>query len=268
MWDENKYRKNFFECLEIYKTQKNMENALAKCLEAAESLEHEYLPLWFYKNNVLSGSVVNVTKGVEGDFPKAQAFEDILFLVRIIHDLRSMEGSVSSALVVLPFYMSTFNDAMLSELAQVFLRYVEENFKKRVIFLVRNYDAASMQKKIQLSVLKKSARALILDTNYQKAPPEDYKGFHAYGCDMYGQTFTEDQLFLLLNKYASYYEGQNQKTVLTGIDTKSILMAAVAAGFTYLSGKAVAKPCKDLNEASYLTVEDIYVDQPKKAQKV
>lgn len=264
MWDEKKCKKHVFDCVEVYKSSKDPVKTLEKCLEASEALEYEYLPLWFYKNKVMSGSVISVTKGVPDDFANSQAFEDVMLLSRIIKDLEDMKEHVSGALVVMPIYMTTFNDGMAAELIKIFLKHVEEHYKDRIIFLVRACEKVSMETKLKLSLLRKAGRALILDSNYQKAPPEQFQGFHAYGCDMYGQTFTEDQLFVLLNKYADYYDGQNQKTFLTGIDTKSILMAAVAAGFTYLSGKAVSKPYKTLKEASFLTVEDIYINDAGK----
>tara|TARA_B100001179_G_scaffold231295_2_gene220857 strand:+ start:539 stop:1333 length:795 start_codon:yes stop_codon:yes gene_type:complete len=259
MWDEKKCKKHIFDCVEVYKSTKDARKTLDTCLQASSALEYEYLPLWYYKNKVMSGSVINLTEGIPDDFSNSQAFEDVMLLSRIIKDLEDMKDQVSSALVVMPFYMTTFNDPMTSELVKIFLKYVEEHYKSRIIFLVRGCEKVSIETKLKLSLLRQAGRALILDSNYQKAPPEKFQGFHAYGCDMYGQTFTEDQLFVLLNKYADYYDGQNQKTFLTGIDTKSILMAAVAAGFTYLSGKAVSKPYKNLKEASFLTVEDIYI---------
>ena len=100
-----------------------------------------------------------------------------------------------------------------------------------------------------------------MDVNYRQIKTDNIFKAHAYGCDVYGDTFTEEQLFKLLEDFVPHYEASAHKTFITGVRTKSLLSAAVAAGFTYISGPAVSPVVDQLAPIEFIKSADIYLPE-------
>jgi len=164
-------------------------------------------------------------------------------------------------LVVIPFYYSTLSNKMILELYLGYLKAQPTNLFRYMNICLYNFENLPTTQLFVVNTLRKYSRSLLMDMNYKKIRTDINFKAHAYGCDIYGDTFTESQLFKLLEDFVSHYDGQEQRTFVTGVKTKSLLSAAVAAGFTYISGGAVSPAVYELAPVEFIKSADIYLPE-------
>ncbi|MGE4313879.1 MAG: hypothetical protein AB7E85_06380 [Pseudobdellovibrionaceae bacterium] len=261
MWDDKKFQVWLASTYSTYQSSRDAKALSLALDQLAAQWDFHYEPIWYYKNSVISGyGLYGDTKGT-GSFQGQQAFEDLIFLHKAVKDMKAFLQTGGQTLVIIPFYYSTLSNKMILELYLAYLKSQPAHIFRYMNICLYNFESLPTAQLFVLNTLRQYSRSLLLDVNYRKINSDGIFKAHAYGCDVYGDTFTENQLFKLLEDFVSHYDAGGHKTFITGVKTKSLLSAAVAAGFTYISGTAVSPVVDKLSPVEFMKSADIYLPE-------
>jgi hypothetical protein len=242
-----------------------------------ESLTIELMPMWYVAERVLighdcipyyEGAPLRTTgrhfADVNPSPDEIRATIDTLVYERAVAELRKNQREGAVGLLTCPVHASTltspkFIGAYLSAGADL-----PSESRKYFLFVVKEFTTPPSRIKIREAAgyLKPRARALIVDLplNTGSIVP-DFKefGFYATRATLTGTSYSEATIHKLMDEFAERSEKAKLRSTIDGLETTSQTVAAVAAGYSYLSGPAIQRQADTNAKVQDFDVDTLFV---------
>ncbi|MCB9991570.1 MAG: hypothetical protein H6867_09395 [Rhodospirillales bacterium] len=222
-----------------------------------------YHPLWYTKNKIMSGYVIQKTADLsENPYDDRRGHTDLAILGAAGRQLVEMEAQGKHALLVIPVHIDTLCNHRFHNLYEMFFQTLGSTLQRFIVLQLIGIKERKLKAPEWLAVkmFAQRCRSMIIDTGLSKIVPAEFTHvkFSVFGFNLKLLPQPEDQVFVHIDKYASYYQKAGKDTYLFGVNSRSLLTAALGAGFTYIAGEAVAAPVREPEHASFLKYEDLY----------
>lgn len=215
-----------------------------------------YKPVWDVRRKVLStyrcapkctgpsGTPVYGYDIISGANPE-EAYPDLdmLTLETAARTLKDLHGRKRRVIVVCPIHYRTLvrNDSFPK--FKIFCQSMTDEQRRDIIFeLLGVSDVTSAPGVIDLvSALKSMGRSVVLPVRLNRTRFEELsaRGFDTVGTDVSAFARNEAKTMELMNTFLTGASEAGLRTVARGLDTLTLAIAAVAAGFDHVEGLAV-----------------------------
>jgi hypothetical protein len=226
---------------------------------ALSSLKTAFQPVWHTKNNVITGYYCQLLK--DG---KHLALDDVAALLeQNSKDVAAAKIDAAvykqaalavefllkqglKALLIVPIHFSTVDRLRFMGLLLEGGRHLPDGAQNFIVFDIMDIpsDVTGFRLREPVSYLKTRSRALIAQTGFEPADLEMYKelGFHGISIELARYEWKEARLLKGFERFVEDAERQKLQSFVHGISSKSLVVAAIAAGVRYMDGDAVSEP--------------------------
>jgi hypothetical protein len=238
---------------------------------ATDSKETEYttgvmfstVPVWRAANHLLVGNNVLVQSEV-GQMAVDRL--DMCCLARAQADAQDSAAAQSPYLVITQLHWYTL------ERVATRTRYLElatrlpEEARRYLVFAIHDVPEDLLPARIddRMRELRPFGRTMSFHGDLDRRDFEQIKGldFHAVGTTLERNTKPERDQILAINGFIAALTPSPSKTFLHGLHTKSMVIAAIAAGYDYLSGTAIVDAKDGVQGVRAFSISDLYADTP------
>lgn len=187
---------------------------------------------------------------------------DLHSLTKVIDNLNELERQQRQAIVILPVHVHTLDASKYRDPYKDVLTALSGNQRTRIVFELIGIDHTTPTINIAnaVSMLRPFAKDIMIRTKLNAANFVDYQslGIHAVGVDLSGIRMTEKEIYPQLNAFNARANKHHLCTFAHGIRTRSLTSGAVAAGFRYIDGGAIATPIMMPEPGRSWGVRDVY----------
>ncbi len=209
-------------------------------VEYATGVVFRTVPVWRARNHALIGHNIFVQSST-GHIPVDLL--DLSCLVKAHTDIQDGIDAKSPYLVIAQLHWYTL------ERVATRTRYLElaaklaEDARRYLVFSLHDIPEDLLPARIEdrMRELRPFGRTMSFNTDLDRRDFDQIKGqdFHAIGTSLERNDSSERDLMLAINSFVSAVAPLKTKSFIHGLDTKSMVVAAIAAGFDYLSGAAI-----------------------------
>jgi len=187
---------------------------------------------------------------------------DDLVMNRASQDLQGLIDAGLRAMVCLPLHFDSLASAATRyQFVDRIRSFSDEVRKYLVIELVGLPDGIPLTRLSDvIAGLKQNARAVIAQCPVQHRQFGTFRdaGLKVCGVEMIGRPSDETRSIELLSRFAANAERAGMQSYLHGTPSSSIVVAALAAGFTYISGAPIGAAVEDLKAVERYTLSDFF----------
>jgi hypothetical protein len=241
-----------------------------------------YRPIWDQKNRALFAylclpkrSVVNgpTFRGYETllrpDKRESVAQLDLQTLANVVRMLHEGHARNVKAVLTLDMHYDTIGTQKYGLLYYEMLRRLPQHFRRLII--VNLYGVPDHIPEIGLSAivsrLKLSCFGVAIQTSLDSPPMDVFmrSGVHAVGVDLAGERRPERKIMADLERFAVKAERHKLRSFIHNVGSSSVLMAALAAGISYVDGDRIAPELDRPAPMQRFALDDIYQAMPRDA---
>jgi len=187
---------------------------------------------------------------------------DQLTLRHTIAELNQLITAGGRSLFVVPVHFETLaNPRRAREYSHFGLEKLA-GLEKRIVFEIVGLPNKVPQARLVelVGVLAPTSRSVIARFPSDTFEFMDHRsaGLHAVGIDVYGSAKRERTLLADMERFADMARKGRLKSYVQGVRTLSMLTAAISAGFDYVSGHALGKPCLHAEDIRTFQIGEMY----------
>jgi hypothetical protein len=240
-------------------------------VESEPNLRFAYRPVWDRSRNVVStyacfARPADVTSGdgvAADENPAVVIQRDLAVRDRVLDDLVDLIADDRRLLLSLPVHWETLGSGTRHRdyLGVLGHRLDAEARKLLVVEVIGLPNGVPPSRLVQLvGPLRQSCRAVILQVPLDIP---DLANLHGCGaaaasCDLAGHPGPEAVAIQQLNRFCREAERAGLSSCLSGAKSRSLVAAAVGAGFRYISGDGVAPPIDNPSKIVDFALADLY----------
>ena len=235
-----------------------------------------FRPTWDPTRNVLStyfcvpqvrlsdldGAVGDASLAVAGD-PDAMARLDNATIARVKQELRAMAADRRRLIIAMPIHFETLTSAAQRRRLAAEIADVAETVKQYLVIEVVGVPSGVLKGRLMemIAPLRLHCRAIAVQVAVESI---DFAQFHgtgvsAVGADIGSITKPEFILMQQLSRFQRAAEKAEVVTFLHGAQSRSLVAAAVGAGFHYINGDAVASAVSRPERIVPFQLADLYM---------
>lgn len=222
------------------------------------SLKMTFQPVWHIKNNIITGYFCSLTRDGKAVSPHgaelfpgnsadvAAAKLDAAIYKNAAEAIRYLLKHGLKALLIVPMHFSTVDRLRFMGPLLESGRDLPDEAKSLLVFELNQLprDLTRFRLREPVSYLRTRARALLARTGFEPADLDIFKefGFHGVGVDLADYEWKEARLLKGFERFVEDAETYKLQSFVHGISSKSMVVAAMAAGVRYMDGPAVSDP--------------------------
>ncbi len=261
--DEKEMRDWASRALANMSTQTGYLDFYADLERMAALVQVRYHPLWHTENKIISGYALETSATLtRKSYDEQRGHEDLALLGAAARQLSEMRERNEYALLIVPVHIHTICDQRTRNLYNIYCRTIGQDLQRFIVLQILGIGERSLTLSDwgALKDLRHHCRSMIIDTGASIITPENLTGFKfsTFGFNLRMLARPEDQLFIHLEKFASWYLDRKKHVFIMGVDSHSLLAASLGAGYSYVSGDAIAPAEAAPRAASFLNYEDVY----------
>jgi len=209
---------------------------------------------------------------VLGDTPSPQEIMELDHLTLHIanQELEALISAGSRCLIALPVHFETLASVKRRMKYLAGIENIMKHNTDRIIFEMVGLPENIPQPRILelTSALRSYSRAIIarFSVDHGHFPAYRTAGLHAVGIDVSNETNSEKALIRDMETFVSHAKQNQLRTYAHGIRSRSLLSAAICAGFDYLDGYALSSIVTGAHDVHPYDLRSPWVAYQKKAQ--
>jgi hypothetical protein len=229
-----------------------------------------YQPIWHQARNVVSAYLCIDRPVARGEGEEA-ASSDADFIYqgdeaardRVLEDLDGLRRSGRKFLLVVQVHFETLASAGRRRgYAGVLAGRVDENAAKLLVVEILDSPVGVPQSRLVeiIATLRPYFRGFLVRLPIDTSDMSNLRGcgLTAVGCEIGDCRGSEHAVLQQMNRFSRAAEVSGLSTYLLGADTRSVVAAAVGAGFRYVGGDAVAEPVDRPDQLVEFQLADLY----------
>jgi hypothetical protein len=231
-----------------------------------------YRPIWHQARNVVSAYLCTerpCASADEEDHGAAAPDANLLYRRdeaardRVLDDLDELRRSGQKCLFVLQVHFETLASAARRQAyAGALARRLQESAATLLVIAIKGAPVGIPQSRLVdiIATLRPYSRGVLLRLPIDATEMGNLRGcgLTAVGCDIGDCSNPEYTVFQHMNRFSRAAEVAGLSTYLLGANTRSIVAAAVGAGFRYVGGDAVAGPVDRPDQLLEFRLADLY----------
>jgi EAL domain-containing protein (putative c-di-GMP-specific phosphodiesterase class I) len=242
---------------------------------ALGALKVAFHPVWHTKNNLITGYYCDVTRGnarlrledmpelLEHNTPEvATAKIDAAVYKQAARAMGYLLKEGLKALLIVPIHFSTVDRlryiGTLLEAGQG----LPDEAKSLVVMELKEFprDLTNFRLREPVSYLRTRSRALLAQIGFETVDLEMFKGlgFHGVSVDLIQHEWKEQRLLKGFERLVEDAEEHKLQSFVHGIGSKSLVVAAIAAGVRYMDGSAVSDPVNNPHHIRPYEIDMLY----------
>jgi len=261
-----------------FRRERKLANAVvdAERSNVLAGVDFVFRPTWDPTRNVLStyfcvpqvrlsdldGIAGDANLAVEGD-PEAMARLDNATIARVKQELRAMAADRRRLIIALPIHFETLTSAVQRRRLAAEIATVAEPMKQYLVVEILGVPSGVLKGRMMemISPLRLHCRAIAVRVAVETI---DFAQIHgtgisAVGADIGSITKPEFILMQQLGRFQRAAEKAEVVTFLHGAQSRSLVAAAVGAGFHYINGDAVAASVSRPERIVPFQLADLYM---------
>jgi EAL domain-containing protein (putative c-di-GMP-specific phosphodiesterase class I) len=247
------------------------------------ALQIEFQPVWnvakdfvtgyrwvarFHKHKTTANDKAFLNSTIELNFFKACV--DVTAMLRVPAVLRELIENASPAIMVVPVHFETLNQARFMSAFIDALTRVPQPFRQFLVCEIVGFPANVSRFRLRelLAYLRGRCRSVFVRTGLEVSCFDDLKkqGVIAVGISRDEYNCPEAEFMRYMNGFVAHAEKAGLQTYAADASTRSVLMGAIGAGFSYIDGEAVMKPLDEPAKIHRFELENIYIRKAPSAQ--
>jgi hypothetical protein len=221
-----------------------------------EELQLLYEPIWEVKLQAVTAQRMNITLKVEGallglneflvtyDDPKLRVALNSVILRKLVSQFQLMRGEKKKAIIVVPIGRRSIEDESGLRFVLDQLSLLTEQERQLVVLEISNaYFGSWPTLTPRIAMLHRVCRnvAIRLSLDHKDFQQVAATGANTVTGDLSDHDWPERQTMAALNAFAAGATKASLRSSVSGLATSSTVIAAVCAGLSHLSGKAVGE---------------------------
>ncbi len=243
------------------------------------TLKMRFHPMWHVANKLITGYRCMFTlRGHQVTVRDAgrllrEAVDEVVYAKidmamceNAIHGLQSLLQHGQKALMIIPVHYSTLEQARFLAPFVDTIAKAPDDAKKLMVFEILGVPTGLSRFKLHepLSHLRTRCRGIVVRTGADFSNFEMYRelGVHAVGLDAHEyRSWKEQKLITFLEQFGTLAQRYRLHSFVHSVPTNSITVAAVASGFTYVDGPAIAADIDSPERIHTFAVESLYASK-------
>ncbi|HEY1722970.1 MAG TPA: hypothetical protein VGG27_17140 [Magnetospirillaceae bacterium] len=244
--------------------------ALASPSAAAEPEEHpsavimQKTPVWRAGSQTLVGYTLSV-RVAPGAIHIPIDLLDLTCLARAHAETEDGVSAQSPHLVVARLHWHTLERAASRSRYQELASKLPEAARRFLVLSLCDVPEDLLTARIEdrMRELRPYCRSMTFRTEIDRADFQQVKGLdlHAVGVELRSPGGGESDMMLAMNTFMKRLAPFQTKAFIDGLTTKSLVVAAIAAGFDYLSGPAIVEAPGTTQGVKAFSIADLYIEQ-------
>lgn len=245
--------------------------------EPPKDLGFVFRPMWAVERRILSTYLcVIVKRGENGtvgddysalyasDQPAMIARLDQVTLGRIEREIESLAGKNQKLLIGCPVHYHTLNRGTSRAAYLMQCKRIPDWFRPYVVFEVVGFPEAIPQGRVAeiAGILKPYSRSVLarLEKGHQNFQSFANANLHAVGMDVALYGLPEERMMAILSQFVGAASDVGLKTYVHGLRSRSLTVAALAAGFDYVHSHVAHAAVASPDYARRYQFSDLYAD--------
>ncbi len=233
----------------------------AQAAEFTAGVAFSAVAVWRAANHLLVGHNIFVQSEV-GQMPVDQL--DLACLFRAQTDAQESAAAQSPYLVIAQLHWYTLERLATRTKYLELAAKLPEEARRYLVFALHDVPEDLLPARIddRMRELRPFGRTMSFHSDLDRREFEQIKGleFHAVGTTLERNTSPERDLILAINGFIAAQAPLQTKTFLHGLNTKSMVIAAIAAGSDYLSGTAIVDAKEGVQGVRAFSISDLYAE--------
>jgi EAL domain-containing protein (putative c-di-GMP-specific phosphodiesterase class I) len=248
-------------------------------MRAFAHLKLRFHPMWHVHNKLITGyrcvfalnnERVSYRDGAkllnETSEEVLKAKFDLAVCMQATAHLNIMLKRGQKALMIVPVHYSTMEQPRLMAPFMDLSAKAAEEARKLLVFELLGVPVGLSRFKLQepITQLRSRCRALVVRSGVDFTNFESYRdlGVHAVGMDASEYPWKEAKMIAFLEQFAAVAQRFRLQSFVHGVPTNSLTVAAVASGYTYVDGPAIAADLDSPERIHSFGVKSLYDKGP------
>jgi hypothetical protein len=230
-----------------------------------EGIRFQIVPVWRAGNQTLVGhSIMTSAEGDSAGIP--QNLLDMACLIKAQTDVQDALAAKSPYLVLGRVHWQTLERVTFRTRYLELAASLPEEARRYLVLALYDVPDDLLTARIEerLRELGRFCRSVSCRVDLGRRDFEQLKGqnLHPIGAELPADDLQlpESQIMASMNGFLDALAGLQTKTFIDGLQTKSLVIAALAAGFDYLSGSAIADSQTGAQGVRAFSIADLYAD--------
>jgi hypothetical protein len=221
---------------------------------------HDCIPLY---NGIPLRSVLDHFRETRVNPVEIKAIIDTITYERAAAVLRKNQATRTMGLVICPVHASTLTSARFVGAFISAGQGLPPELQRYLIFLVKGFPLPISRINVRDAVgyIKSRARSLLVDLPLETkevSPCFKEFGFHGARTTVFDFEGEESDLLTHFNHFAELCETAKLRSTIDGLDSQSLTVGALSAGFSYLSGGAIERRAGEDSELHDFDVDELF----------
>lgn len=271
---ENQLARRQRQTTSVYEAEEKNQSSLATTFS--------YVPIWHVSKQTVGAHFCQVslefdkeiiphTKLVQEDLgSELPRIIDLIVVQKAHQDLKEALKTGTVHIVGVPIHYSTLDGLGSRREFEDLCRAIPPDLRNVLIWEIVNSPIGAWRTHLPraISTAKPFARAIFLRTDLIRSNFSEIvrslkylraAGVHAVGIDLSGMPISESDAIAILERFAATAQRCGLMRYAFGLDSLSLVTAAVCAGFDHVAGLTVAKPTDLPGGISPTTTESLYI---------
>lgn len=226
--------------------------------ETLATLKMSFHPVWYTKNNLITGYYCQLNHDgrrigpadirdllEQSSIDVAAAKLDATLYRHAAEAVQYLLKEGLKALLIVPVHFSTVDRLRFMSSLLEAGGTLPEAARELLVFELIDlpHDLSRFRMREPVGYLRPRSRAMIARTGFELADLEMFKelGFHGVSVDVGSYDWKEARLLKGFERFVEDTESDRLQSFVHGISSKSLAVAAVAAGFRYMDGEAISE---------------------------
>lgn len=238
-------------------------------------LKFVYRPMWLVKKGVMAAHVciparissegtvlVGSAAVLASPGSHANAEHDCSCLIEAANELNLLMSQGRKPVLIVPVHYVTLTEPKHRSEYRKITKSMPKDFHDRLLFEVIGIPQGAPRNRLEESILllKSSNDNSLIRVRLDNKDFTKFSGlgFYAVGFDISNLDEPEAKLVDGINRFAERAEQQGLKIYARGLKTKSLISAAVCAGYDYIDGDPVTSPVETPGETAPFSIKTLY----------
>jgi hypothetical protein len=244
--------------------------------EAAEA-EMAFSPVWNVRRNVVSGyecrllnsqSDIGISDGSDPMTAITDAREDAVALLRVTSLLQSAVVDGSAAVMIVPVHFSTLDNTALRTAHFEALTAMNTELRQFLVFEVRNIPASASRFRLTeiISQLRGRCRNVVARLPADTIDFARFKNAGFYSATLQQPVGGDQRAMRLFDRFANNAQKAGLQMQVCDLSRRSLVLAAIASGFSYISGPAVCRSLASPAGIVSMELDRLYSRTPRRRE--
>jgi len=221
---------------------------------------HDCIPL---HNGVSLRNIGERFRETGGNPVEITAIIDAVTYERAASVLRKNQGTRTMGLVICPVHISTLANAKYVGAFIAAAQGLPPELQRYLVFLVKGFATPVSRIKVRdvVGYIRPRARTLFVDLPLDVEEVDvSFKefGFHGARTTVVDFVGEESDLLTRFNHFAERCEQAKLRSTIDGLDSQSMTVGAVSAGFSYLSGSAIERQAGEGAKLQDFDIDELF----------